>query len=258
MAVTINLSDANNDGTGINMPAYFADFNQNFDRSGWGHFSSNPFDFNGNNYAATNGSALLPFVSDDAQSFIVVSGSAGDISYSLINHALSGTLDSVSFGHGLDYNSSSDSFAHTTNDISISGLGLSGSGSGNSVHNVVYGLMSHDTTALEAQLDANDLIINGSSGADTIQSYAGDDTLTGNAGNDIFVFSSGSGTDVITDLAAGDVIDVLGNWNGVSEFDDLIIDYASDPGNAVISAAGTTDTITVEGFSSGLDESFFI
>lgn len=258
MAVTINLNDANNDGTGINMPGYFSDFNQNFDRSGWGHFSSNPFDFNGNNYAASNGSALLPFVSDTAQSFIADSGAAGDISYSLLSHVLSGTLDSVSFGHGLNYDSASDSFTHTTNDIDISGLGLSGSGANNPVHNVVYGLMSNNTTALEAQLNANDLVINGSSGADTIQSYAGNDVLTGNAGNDTFVFNSGSGKDVITDLSAGDLIDVLGNWNGATEFSDLTIDYTSDPGNAVISVDGYTDTITVEGITSGLTEDFFI
>lgn len=259
MAVTINLNDADNNGTGIDMPAYFADFNQYFDRAGYGHFSSNPLDFSGNQYGANDDSMFVPFVGDDARSFIADSGASGDLNYNILGgRVLEGTLNSLSFGSGLNYTSSSDSFSHVAEDIDISGLGLSGSGANNPVHNVVYGLMSNNTTALEAQLNANDLVINGSSGADTIQSYAGNDGLTGNAGNDTFVFNSGSGNDVITDLSAGDLIDVLGNWNGATEFSDLTIDYTSDPGNAIISVDGYTDTITVEGITSGLTEDFFI
>ncbi|WP_068311165.1 heme acquisition protein HasA [Polycladidibacter hongkongensis] len=258
MAVTIDLTDANSDGVGVDIAAYFADFNQSFDMTGWGHFSGNPFDFSGNNYAGTNGSGLLPFISDSAQSFVVDSGSAGDVNYSLGTHQLSGSVDGVSFGHGLNYSSSSDSFSHTTTDIGITGLGITGSGAGNPVHDLVYGLMKNNTSALEAQLSANDLVINGSDGADSIQGYAGDDTLTGNGGDDIFVFATGSGNDTITDLTVGDKIDVYDAWNGVTEFADLIIDYASDVGNAIISIAGATDTITVEGYSSGLDDGFFV
>ena len=219
-----------------------------------------------------------------AWSLIADSGSSGDLSYDITSNVLSGTLDAVSFGHGLTYDASSDSFFHKTDDISFSGLNLSGSGADNSVHTLTYDLMSGNIAELETVLNFNELVINGSSGNDVLQGYAGDDVLTGGAGADVFVFDNLSGNDVITDLQTGDTIDICrapagalqisrGNdvitdlqtgdtieilWEGVTEFADLIIDYAADAGNAVISAAGVSDTITVEGFSSGLDDTYFM
>ena len=191
-----------------------------------------------------------------AWSLIADSGSSGDLSYDITSNVLSGTLDAVSFGHGLTYDASSDSFFHKTDDISFSGLNLSGSGADNSVHTLTYDLMSGNIAELETVLNFNELVINGSSGNDVLQGYAGDDVLTGGAGADVFVFDNLSGNDVITDLQTGDTIEIL--WEGVTEFADLIIDYAADAGNAVISAAGVSDTITVEGFSSGLDDTYFM
>ena len=256
MAVTINLNDANSDGVGINFSAYLNDFNTSFERADYGYFSRVSTDYSGNSYATTNVPFALFTGDASAWSFIADSGASGDFTYDPQARLLSGTLDGVSFGHGLTYDASSDSFSHTTQDIGISGLNLSGNGADNAVHALTYDLMSGNTAELETTLNNNDLVINGSTGTDVLQSYAGNDTLTGGAGDDVFVFDNLSGNDVITDLQAGDTINI--KWDAVTEYADLIIDYAVDAGNAVISAVGVTDTITVEGFSSGLDETVFV
>ena len=247
MAVTINLNDANNDGVGIDLQAYLTNFNTTFQRADYGYFSTNPTDFSGNAYATTNVDLALVTGNPSAWSFIANSGASGDFTYDLLARQLNGTLDAVSFGHGLTYDAGSDSFSHMTQDISVSGLNLSGSGAGNAVHTLIYDLMNGNIAELESELNSNDLVINGSTGDDVLQSYAGDDILTGGAGDDVFRFDNLSGNDVITDLQPGDAIDIV--WQGVTSFSDLIIDYASDAGNAIVSAAGVADTITVEGFS---------
>ena len=256
MVVTIDLNDANNDGIGINMPGYLSDIDTSFQRADYGYFSHIPNDYAGNTYATADVANALLTGNPAAWALVAESGPNGDFSYNLATNTLNGTLDGFCFGYGLSYDISSDTISHIADDIEIFGLNLSGSGAGNPVHTLIYDLMSGNIAELEAELNSNDLVINGSTGDDVLQSYAGNDILTGGAGDDVFRFDNLSGNDVITDLQPGDTIDIL--WQGVTDFADLIIDYASDAGNAIVSAAGVADTITVEGFSTGLDDTYFV
>ncbi|MCI1032185.1 MULTISPECIES: heme acquisition protein HasA [Raoultella] len=82
----------------------------------------------------------------------------GNLTYTLFAdpaHTLYGSLDGLSFGDGLQGGSSSP-YNIQALDVSFSGLGLSSAqseGHDGIVHEVVYGLMSGDTSALETALN---------------------------------------------------------------------------------------------------------
>ncbi|GBD48808.1 calcium-binding protein [Methylopila sp. Yamaguchi] len=225
MALTITAYDADGDGVGVNVATYLSGFDADFAPSGWGFFSANPTDFSGDEFAVSDSSdTTLPIA--DGQSVIFESGSAGDLNYNFSNHTLGGALDAVTFGEGLTYASAGDDFTSTV-DLRISGLGLTGTGANNPVHNLVYDTMNGGTSALKAQLAANAIVFNGSTGADVFTGYGhadtlnggkGNDTLTGGAGND--TLNGGAGNDRLIGgldndrLVGGDGADVLSGGKG--------------------------------------------
>ncbi len=227
MSITITLQDANNDGTGINFLSYLGNYDSTFAISGPGAFN-NPAagPFSGTEFAIKNA---------DASTSVVTGAAAGNtLDYNFPTHTLEGSLDSVSFGSGVAYNGATDSFDQT-NDIDITGLGLSGTGPANDVHNVVNGLMNADTSSLLSQFD------NGV----TYVSSTGNDVMTGFAGDDTFVFNSDSGFDVVDNFDTdGDLLDVSG-W-GVEDFCDLLVvslfgnSYITDGAEGAIKVTGVT------------------
>ncbi|GGF69108.1 hypothetical protein GCM10007301_31000 [Azorhizobium oxalatiphilum] len=229
---TITLTDANSDGVGVDLLAYLDDFNSNFTRGYFGFFSDNGADLSGNEFSFTESSTVtVGDIPSTADSVAIGSGTAGDFSYDFLTHTLAGTLDSVRFGQGLSYDAASDSFSQSATDIAITGLGLSGSGTGNAVHTLIYDLMGGSSTVLLATLNAQSNTIIGSSGADTIYSFDGNDTFTGGAGSDFFVFDGTDGADTITDFSVTeDGIDVTA-WGSYSITDTAagaVLSYGSN------------------------------
>lgn len=129
-----------------------------------GHGKSNTGGFNnggmnGSEYATHGGNG-----SDYA--FVAGSDTANGLHYvynmslpasSNLNHYLWGSLDSVALGYELGGGSGSD-FTLAQDVVTFSGLDLDsvlGAGrTGNEVHQVIYGLMQGNTTALEGVLDS--------------------------------------------------------------------------------------------------------
>lgn len=227
MSITITLQDANNDGTGINFLNYLGNYDSTFVIDGPGGFNNPALGpFSGTEYAIKNA---------DVSSSVVMGAAAGStLNYEFATHTLEGSLNDVSFGEGVTYNAVTDSFDQTT-DIDIAGLGLTGTGPGNEVHNVVFGLMEGDTSELISQFD---------SGV-TYVSSTGNDVMTGFAGNDTFVFNSDSGFDVVDNFDTdGDLLDVSG-W-GVEGLSDLLVvslfgnSYITDGAEGAIKVADVT------------------
>lgn len=83
----------------------------------------------------------------------------GSLSYSLFSppaHTVYGSLDSISLGTDVDENASGFFFAPGDEEVSFDGLGLSSllsEGHDGVVHEIIYGLMSGDATALDTALD---------------------------------------------------------------------------------------------------------
>ncbi|KAA0686356.1 1,3-1,4-beta-glycanase [Neorhizobium sp. P12A] len=67
--------------------------------------------------------------------------------------------------------------------------------------------------------NAEDNIITGGTGSQTIDGGAGNDVLTGGGGADTFIFTKGNGSDLITDFGADDTVRL--NQYGFSSFDQL-------------------------------------
>lgn len=244
MAITIQLSDANNDGTGINFASYLNTYDTSFSQGYWGFFND-PSDgvFEGDEYAFSSStqSNLTTPIGTAYQSVIIEAASGNSLAYDFPTHTLTGSVDEIGFGHGLSYSSGTDSYSQTS-DIAITGLGVTGSGAGNAVHNLVYGLMTGNLTSLYSQLNGNSL---------TFVSSTGDDVLTGFAGQDTFAFSTGSGYDEVYNFADGtDVLDVSG-W-GVDDIGDLTI--ASNEAGTFIEYG--TDYIWLDGIT-GVQSSDF-
>lgn len=227
MAVQIDLNDANSDGTGINLQAYLASFDTDFESSvfDFGTFVGGGI-FDGTQYYMSD--------ADSDQAYIV----GGDLQYDFFGgHVLKGDVDSVQFGEDVSESGGSASLAAT--DIDISNLGITGSTNTDDTHLVVNGLRNGDSTALRNYLDTQSVEINGSSGADVIGGFAGDDVLTGNGGADTFEFgtSGNFGDDTVTDFTDGtDLLDI--------DFNSVTVASANGGADTLITHANGTITLT--------------
>lgn len=174
----------------------------------------------------------------------------GNFNYS--RGALSGTVDSLSFGEGLSgitaagtgYTSTDTSLVST--DVSLTNLNMTGS----DVNTVLYGLMNGDESGLENWLATHSVTFNGNSGADAYQGGSQADTLNGNAGNDILAggggadaLNGGNGSDILTGGAGADAL------NGGNGSDTFVFVAASD---STVSAFDTISSFSVSGLG-GVD-----
>lgn len=203
--MTINIKATG----GLDLSAYLADFGANFTPSGRGAFSQG---LSGDEYALwQDPDQTIPVA--DGRAFVADSGSAGDLSYDIFTNVVSGTLDSLDFGTGVSDAGGGD--FSTDSDVLISGLGLSGSGAGNEVNELLLDLMRGDTDVLLDILRNQDIRFSGSAGADAFKGFGdGDDTvsggrssdtLSGAAGNDRLL--GGLDNDVLNGGAGEDLLD---------------------------------------------------
>ncbi|WP_440981693.1 hypothetical protein [Shinella sumterensis] len=243
---TIDFNDANNDGLGIDFLGYLEAWDASFTPGYYGFFSTNPVDFSGNQFAVADSNSATVGGVGSADTVVLDSGSAGDLYYDMTSHVLAGAVDGATFGRGLSYNSGTDTFSQTSWDIDINGLGLTGTGAANPVHNLVYGIMQGNPANLISVLNSQNNTFNGSAGDDVLYSFNGNDTLTGNGGYDTFIFGGTDGNDVITDFnAAEDIIDISA-WGAGSA---LSVTYAYDAASGLYDATitdGVNGSISVQ------------
>ena len=161
-------------------------------------------------------------VAEDAQSGtqIYSEGAAlvagGKLSYSLTSHTLTGKLNTLSFGEGLNGVNSPPGITNSKmsldeTDLSFAALGLN-SAKGDKVHDILYGMMTGDADAFLNHLAKNAVSFKGGAGddtyiggrkADTLAGGAGADTLSGGKGND--KLTGGLGADHLTGAGGKDV-----------------------------------------------------
>lgn len=240
MAITIKATG------GVDLGAYLADFGANFTPSGRGAFSQG---LSGDEYALwEDADQTIPVA--DGRAFVADSGAAGDLSYDIFTNVVSGTLDSLDFGTGVSDSGGGD--FSTDSDVLISGLGLSGSGAGNEVNELLLDLMRGNVDVLLDTLKNEDIRFTGSTGADSFKGFgngddtvsggrgddklfgaAGDDRLLGGVGNDQLnggvgddFLDGGAGNDRLTGAAGADTFRFAGDFGK-----DRIVDF--DAGAAV-------------------------
>jgi Ca2+-binding RTX toxin-like protein len=226
MTITITSSVTSgsfnyNVGTG----SYLATFNDSFTPGGgnfgWLYGAPSPYDQYG--------------IDSGTQAFFV----DGNFTYS--QGSFNGYLDSISFGTGLNYTSSG--FGQSSTPLSLTStlftLGFSpalddpaGGGSGDAVHELIYGLMIGEEDAILDTLNSNQIVFNGNNGNETFQGGALADTLNGGAGNDVLY--GGGGADTIN---GGDGDDVLYGEGGSDTIN-------GGDGDDTIDGGGSSDFIT--------------
>lgn len=131
---------------------YLDSWSFNFNNSN--HGSSNTGGFNsgglsGEEYAISGAS--------NSYAFIAGSDTTDGLVYDINSHVLSGELDSVQFGYDLT-GPTGGSFNLDNWELDIEGLDASGSGAGNDVHDIVWGLMNGDTSELEDYIISESLL----------------------------------------------------------------------------------------------------
>lgn len=270
MAITIDLTDANTDGKGINFQAYLANFDKKYVADSRGGFTNEyeegaPIPDGG--YVAGGDDYVTWDGLKNGQSVIFEGGDKGwtynfdgpDGKYGTGDeHLLSGDITAITFGTGTkdtpDYTNNgeirisfaefdvpnySNSFLSQISEGNIKGLmkflnSDSIEFNGSSGKDAFTGFNKADTLHGEGGNDK----LNGGKGNDLIYGDEGNDVLAGGKGSDTFVFEAGDGKDKITDFGAGaDVIDFAGQF---ADFD-AVLAVADDGKKGV--------TITYEGGS---------
>lgn len=206
MTIKINLTNVDNNATGVNLAAYLANFDANFKAAGYGEFSG------------ADGMSGKEYLTKDAAGWgLVYEAGNAPWAYSMATHQVTGSIDALRFGNGFAADTSSATFGGAT-EIRMSGLNLQDSASANALRSA---LTSGSIAELEALLNGNSLNIVGSTGNDVIKGYAkadtisggnGNDTLNGNGGNDKLY--GGAGND---NLYGGTGNDELGGGDGADQ-----------------------------------------
>jgi Ca2+-binding RTX toxin-like protein len=266
VAFTIKVTDANNDGTGIDFAAYLKSFDKNFASTGYGGFSGKT---SGDVYDEENPLGAKTYVTTDSDKDggnSVMFNASGKFIYDFFNgHIISGKLTSLVFGGDTQTSSLTNDDVQYSNseDITISGFGGLLTTSESDKGMIMGDLMDGDTSSLKALLAKEAIIFKGSTGDDVFTGYghadklnggSGDDTLKGAAGKDridgdkgndkltggadadTFYFAKNDGTDRITDFDAGKAgKDVIEFHSGLFDNYADIIDHAVEKsGNTII------------------------
>ena len=281
MAISINFSDANNDGSGINFASYLKTFDKKYEASNFGGFVNEDYDnggtpadmnddvYRGDDYVTWDGEA-------NGQSVIFEGGQDG-WKYVFDGHVMSGDITAIIFGTGTK---ESDSNPEYTNNGEIR-VSFEEFTTKFGTTDFVESLADGDTKKFLQFLNSDSIVFNGSSGKDTFTSFAkadtlhgeaggdkldgskgndtiwgdeGNDTLTGGKGRDTFVFEAGDGKDKITDFAGTDKIDFSGQF---ADFD-AVMDAATASKKGV-TIAYDGGSVLLEGLKlANLTESHFV
>lgn len=164
----------------------------------------------------------------------------GSLTYAMSTHTLTGRLDTLSFGTGLDGVTSASGITKADmsldeTDLTFSGLGLN-SARKDEVHDILYGMMTGDADAFQRYLNKSAVVFVGAEGDDTyaggvkadrLFGREGDDVLTGGKGND--KLNGGLGADKLvgakgkdffvfnsTEDSTAEVADTISGFNGAS------------------------------------------
>lgn len=294
MAITIDFSDANGDGKGIDFKSYMKTFDKKYEASDYGGFINE--DESG--IAIPNGGYVVhgdDYVSwdgrDKGQSVIFEGGSEGwsyafdgaDGEYGTSDdHTLSGDLTAITFGTGTKENDSNPEYTNN-GEIRISFAEMEIADYSKSwISDLTDDELKSNTASLMKFLNSDSVEFNGSDGKDTFTGFNKADTLHGEAGGDIlgggkgndtiygdegndklaggrgidtFVFEAGDGADTISDFGNGaDLIDFSGQF---ASFDE-IIDAATD-GKKGVTVAYEGGSVTLTGWEvADLTESHFV
>lgn len=262
MAISITVNSTT--GTSFDVNAYLGSYP--------GGFSSSALNFGLFYDGATNDSEYTQYglqntSTDDA---FLAGSDAGDLTYSTGN--LDGSLDTLSFGEGLNYTypgvypfAGIESTSAMTLDetvLTIDNLGLDDTsqagGTGDDVHDLLYGLMTGDSSYLETYLAANDIEFQGGAGNDTFVSGAGADVFLVSAGSDTYTGGSGVDTYDFGDVAnaGGELTTTILDFADevdVIDLRDLDLD-APDVVDATTYSGATGDTTIDLGGLLGLDD----
>ncbi|MCM1233937.1 MAG: hypothetical protein NC489_27845 [Ruminococcus flavefaciens] len=131
---------------------------------------------------------------------------------------------------------------------------------GSSYNDFIFGLAGNDTLSGNNGNDVidggeGDDVLSGNNGNDTLNGQEGNDTLDGGSGNDllkggkgddIYIFAKGYGSDKIVDVSGKNVL----QFKGISS-DEILVN--GEDGNAVVKIKGTSDTLTLCGFTLGAE-----
>lgn len=201
MAINITVYDADGDGKGINFSAYLKNFAKTYhDADGRGDFNglvkgqygnvNNPMRADGyvTNESNENGGRSVLFESKDG------------FSYDFMTHIISGKVTKFTFGTDTiltdlgknDYNIEQTSYTHTP-EVSFSGFKPFKS---STVEGIVHDILeAHETglKELQAFLNTNKIVFNGSDGDDVFTGFKKADKLFGGDGND--KLNGGKGND---------------------------------------------------------------
>jgi Ca2+-binding RTX toxin-like protein len=164
----------------------------------------------------------------------------GSLTYALSTHTLTGKLDTLSFGTGLDGITAAGGITRANisldeTDLSFAGLGLN-TAQKDKVHDILYGMMTGDADAFLKYLsknavnftggDGDDIYVGsikadklvGGGGGDTLSGGRGNDTVTGGLGADLL--SGGKGKDILVFKSVEDstegAADTISTFNGAS------------------------------------------
>jgi serralysin len=273
MTININLSDANNDGKGIDFASYLKNFDKKFEASDFGGFVNEDYDdggtpadmqddvYRGDDYVSWDGKT-------NGQSVILEGGQDG-WKYVFDGHVMGGDLTAITFGTGTK---ESDSNPEYTNNgelrISFDEMEIADY-SKSWISDLTDDEIKNNTTSLMKFLNSDSIEFTGSTGkdkftgfnkadtlhgeggADTLGGGKGNDTIFGDAGNDklsggkgidTFVFEAGDGNDTISDFGNGaDLINFSGQF---ADFD-AVLDAATDgKKGATIAYDGGSVTLT--------------
>ncbi|MGE3989844.1 choice-of-anchor D domain-containing protein [Pseudorhodoplanes sp.] len=268
MAITITANNANGDSTGIDVSAYFSDFEVNYSPIGFGYFGPEATDFSGRQYATTEQPNLIP--NTTKQAVVVDAGPGGSIEYDYATHTVGGDIESISFGYGVTFESGA--FPLSQLDLQVSGLGLVDQVAGGTVSALLDDARLGSVATLIGLLEANEVNFVGSTGADVFIGYSqndtmaggagddtlggagGNDTLTGDGGADTFIYDA-QGADTITDFGAGDVIRITAVYASFAELKPHI--SLINGGQDTRIDFGGGNTLTLLGFNQALTEDDF-
>lgn len=273
MAITIDFSDANNDGKGIDFAAYLKTFDKKYEASDYGGFVNEDYDdggtpanmqddvWKGDDYVSWDGRT-------NGQSVIFEGGEDG-WKYVFDGHVMSGDITAITFGTGTK---ESDSNPEYTNNgeirISFDEMEIADY-SESWISDLTDEDIKNNTASLKKFLNSDSIAFNGSDGkdvftgfnkADTLHGEGRGDTLGGGKGNDIiygdegndkldggkgidtFVFESGDGKDTISDFGNGaDVIDFSGQF---ADFDAVLAAATDGKKGVAIAYEGGSVTLT--------------
>ncbi|WP_137156864.1 calcium-binding protein [Rhizobium sp. FKL33] len=212
MALTISVTDANNDGEGINFASYLKNFAATYQSSGYGSFN-NPDDSD-----SFKGEGYVTMANEDGDGGTsVIFDSEDGFTYDLSTHVVSGNLSSITFGTDTSYDESTETYSNSS-DIVISGF--SSYATTTSDGQVMGDIMDARTSTLTALLASDSIIFKGSTGDDVFTGYGHSDTITGGKGDD--TLSGAGGSDKIN---GGNGLDKINGGNGA---DNLTGSYGND------------------------------